>query len=763
MIKKIQSLLFSGQKNKEDQKKVAKANQDTIEQFIEGDNLPIDEFSKKHEIDKRKEPPIEEIDSLINLYSEGKFSETLSLINELLNQFPYSVDLHNIAGASNAALKNFDASINNYKHAIKINPDFADAHNNIGNAFLGKGDLDEAIASYKKATLVNPDYTEAYLNLGNAFMDKGMMDDAIVNYKESIKTNPNLAITYHLIANALRIKGDLENAIANYKKATQIYPDYTEAYLNLGNVLMQQDMLDEAINNYKKVIKINPDNAEAFNNLGNALQVKGDLEDAIDNYNQAIIINPDYAAAFNNLGSALRGMGVLDDSINSFKHAINLKPNYVDAYSNMGEALQASGRFNEAIKSCQQAIKIDPNFSGAYYNLGNVLMDIGELEKSIDSYKQTIRLRPNYAEAYNNLGIALQDSGYPWVSIDCYKHAIKIKPDYTLAFRNLSNIYKFKKNDNYFIEMQSLFQEPSISDEQRCELNFALSKASEDLNEVSQSFNYLKMGNELRKKILSYDIEQDMELFSQLQKAYPSIALNSSVEQSELKPIFILGMPRSGTTLVEQIVSSHSEVTGAGELDYIDSFGESIARGKIKPSIDVISNFQKNYIKALKIKSNGKSIITDKMPQNFLYIGLIFSAFPDAKVIHVNRDPAATCWSNYKHYFTSEGLGYAYDVDDIVRYFGLYKDLMQFWRNHYKDRIYELNYDNLTINQEQETRSLIEYLELKWESECLSPQKNKRSVRTASQQQVRQKVYQGSSKQWHKFEPFLNGKLDRLT
>ena len=446
MIKKIQSLLFSGQKNKEDQKKAAKANEDTIEQFIEGDNLPIDEFSKKHEIDKRKEPPIEEIDSLINLYSEGKFSETLSLINELLNQFPYSVDLHNIAGASNAALKNFDASINNYKHAIKINPDFADAHNNIGNAFLGKGDLDEAIASYKKATLVNPDYTEAYLNLGNAFMDKGMMDDAIVNYKESIKTNPNLAITYHLIANALRIKGDLESAIANYKKATQIYPDYTEAYLNLGNVLMQQDMPDEAIDNYKKVIEINPDYADAFNNLGNALQVKGEIEDAIDNYNQAIIINPDYAEAFNNLGSALRGISKLDDSINSFKRAIKLKPNYVDAYSNMGEALQASGRFKEAIKSCQQAIKIDPNFSGAYYNLGNSMVNVGQIKEALDCYNKAIKIKPNYPEAFLNMGNALRDMGELDSSLKFFKHAIKIKPDYSDAYYNESLLHLYKKN-----------------------------------------------------------------------------------------------------------------------------------------------------------------------------------------------------------------------------------------------------------------------------------------------------------------------------
>ena len=446
MIKKTKSLLFSGQKNKEDSKKAAKANEDTIEQILEGDNLPSDEFSKKHEIEKRKDPPIEEMDSLINLYSEGKFSETLSLINELLNQFPYSVDLHNIAGASNAALKNFDASINNYKHAIKINPDFADAHNNIGNAFLGKGDLDEAIASYKKATLVNPDYTEAYLNLGNAFMDKGMMDDAIVNYKESIKTNPNLAITYHLIANALRIKGDLENAIANYKKATQIYPDYTEAYLNLGNVLMQQDMPDEAIDNYKKVIEINPDYADAFNNLGNAFQVKGDIEDAIDNYNQAIIINPNYAEAFNNLGSALRGKGKLDDSINSFKRAIKLKPSYVDAYSNMGEALQASGRFKEAIKSCQQAIKIDPNFSGAYYNLGNSLVDLGQIKEALEFYNKAIKIKPNYPEAFLNMGNALRDIGELDSALKFFKHAIKIKPDYSDAYYNESLVHLYKKN-----------------------------------------------------------------------------------------------------------------------------------------------------------------------------------------------------------------------------------------------------------------------------------------------------------------------------
>ena len=170
--------------------KKAKANDDSIEQFLGSDNEPNDQLSPV----KHNEPPLEELESLINLYSEGEFTKTLSLINELLDHFPYSVDLHNIAGASNIGLKNFDSSIKNYRQAIKINPVFADAYNNIGNAFLGKGDLDEAIVNYKKAILINPEYTEAYLNMGNALMDKGMIDDSIDNYKEATRTNSNLAI-----------------------------------------------------------------------------------------------------------------------------------------------------------------------------------------------------------------------------------------------------------------------------------------------------------------------------------------------------------------------------------------------------------------------------------------------------------------------------------------------------------------------------------------------------------------------------------------
>ncbi|MDC1449350.1 tetratricopeptide repeat protein [Candidatus Thioglobus sp.] len=558
-------------------------------------------------------------------------------------------------------------------------------------------------------------------------------------------------------------QGQLQQALSESSQLLERFPNSVILYNIAGACNAGLMQFDAAINNYKKALKINPYYADAYSNMGNVLKDKGDLEAAIESYKQALKIKPDYAQAYNNMGNALKDKGDLEAAIQSYKQALKIKPDYAQAYSNMGIALKGKGDLNAAISSYKQALKIKPDYAEAYNNMGSALNDKGDLEAAIESYKQALKIKPDYSEAYNNMGIALKDKGDLEAAIESYKQALKIKSDYAEAYRNLSTMHRYKEHDEYFLKMQSLCQSSSILDEQRCHLNFALSKASEDLNEVSQSFNYLKIGNELRKKILSYDIKKDIELFSQLKKSYPSIALQSVVESSDLKPIFILGMPRSGTTLVEQIVSSHSEVTGAGELSYVSKFGGPTARGAIKPNTKMILDFRQRYIEALKKRSDGRSIVTDKMPQNFLYVGLIFAAFPDAKVIHVNRDPAATCWSNYKHYFIDKELGYCYDLDDTVTYFGLYTDLMQFWLGHYGDRIYNLNYDNLTINQDDETRKLIEYLELEWENDCLSPQHNKRSVRTVSQQQVRQKVYQGSSQQWRKFEPYLNGAFDQLS
>ena len=221
-------------------------------------------------------------------------------------------------------------------------------------------------------------------------------------------------------------------------------------------------------------------------------------------------------------------------------------------------------------------------------------------------------------------------------------------------------------------------------------------------------------------------------------------------------------MPRSGTTLVEQIISSHSKIKGAGELSYVSKYGSRLAKGLQVPTQINISEFKKKYLCEIVKRARDEHYVTDKTPDNFLFIPLICATFPESKIIHVTRDPKATCWSNFKQYFASDDLGYSYNLSDLVNYYNLYVDLMKLWQSHYSGKIYNVDYETLTHEQEGETKKLIKYLQLDWEDSCLFPEENKRSIKTASQQQVRQKVYQGSSKAWIKYKKYLNGAFDGL-
>ena len=266
-------------------------------------------------------------------------------------------------------------------------------------------------------------------------------------------------------------------------------------------------------------------------------------------------------------------------------------------------------------------------------------------------------MKPDFAEAHSNLGVTLKELGRLDEALASYTQAIALKHDYAEAHRMLTSMKKFDAQDEQYSKMLELYLDENISEEQRCHINFGLAKACEDLGNFEQAFTHYSEGNKLRKKLLNYDINQDVELFKQLKSSYPKIEKNSPEPCSlanKLTPIFIVGMPRSGTTLVEQIVSSHSQVTGAGELNFAKQFGAAIATGITEVNNEALLDFRHNYLNKLQNVSNGNLIITDKMPQNFRYIALICAAFPEAKIVHVQRNAEATCWSNFKHYFASK-------------------------------------------------------------------------------------------------------------
>lgn len=614
---------------------------------------------------------------------------------------------------------------------LKYFPNAIDLHNILGASNRSLGNLDEAIAAYKEAISIKPDYAEAHNNMGVSLHAQYKLKEAIASYQKAILINPNYTEAFHNMGNTLYEQGRLEDAIAAYRRALCIKPDYANAYISMGNILHEQSKLEEAAAAYEKGLLENPADADAFYNLANTFYKQGNLNGAIDAYRNAVSIRPDYA----------------------------------DAHYNMGIILQEQSKLEDAIAAYEKARFEQPDNANILYTMANALREQGKLENALSAYQKALSIKPNFPEVYNNIGVIFQEQSNLEDAIAAYSKAIYLNPSYAEAHRNLSTIKKYIPEDKHFLQVRQLSNRRDLSEEDQCHLNFALAKMNADIGELKESFISLSKGNALRKKLLNYSIARDEQLFACLKKVQPELLkAKLSIKEEAFKPlpIFVLGMPRSGTTLVEQIISSHSEVFGAGELNYVAEFGRKLALDSNLISPSAIVEFRQKYLSEVSKLSDERQFITDKMPQNFRFIPLICAAFPEAKIVHLRRDAAAVCWSNYENYFVSRDLGYSYDLRDVVEYYKLYNNLLECWQHIYSNRIYNLNYENLTTDQASETKKLIEYLDLNWEHACLSPESNKRSVRTASQQQVRKKMYKSSSDSWRKYEKYLKGVFENI-
>ena len=641
-----------------------------------------------------------------------------------------------------------------YTAILKANPRHPDANHNMGIMAVGFGKVQEALPFFKAALNANPSIVQFWLSYIDALIKLDRLEDAKAVLDQAKSTGAK--------GNAF---DKLEKSLGSSEPKNIYDQDPTREQLALLFKLYSQKKLQQVYENTEKLTKRFTKNLTLWNMMGASAAQIGKLDEAVFAFQKAISVEPDFADTYNNLGNVLKDLGKPKEAEEAYNKAISIKPDYAEAYFNKGNVLKDQSRLEEAIEAYKDALSSKPNYSKVYNNMGNVLKGQGKLEEAIEAYKNAISINPNNANAFKNMGVALKDQGNLKEALKAYSKALSLKPDYAEVHRNISTIKKYTLDDKQFLQVEELYKREDLREDARCSLSFALAKMYEDIGKLDQSFSYLSEGNALRKKLLNYSINKDIDLFTKLKKTQPYFLKNSKqIKGSSIEPtpIFIVGMPRSGTTLTEQIISSHSEVVGAGELKYALQFGRNLALDPKSINTGAISEFRGRYLNELSKVSYGQRLVTDKMPQNFLLIPLICAAFPEAKIIHVQRNAAAICWSNYRQYFTAEGLGYCYDLTDVVSYYSLYSDLMEFWQSEYSDRIYNLNYEKLTTDQESETRKLIDLIGLDWEEACLSPHKNRRSVRTASNQQVRQKVYKGSSEAWRKYEPYLDGAFDTL-
>jgi Tfp pilus assembly protein PilF len=544
-------------------------------------------------------------------------------------------------------------------------------------------------------------------------------------------------------------------------------PTLSQEQINFVMSLYFEGKFNEAIEEIKSLNANYPNVPLLFNLIGACYRELGQLEGSLKMFQIAIDIKSDYAEAHFNLGHTYKELGKIDESIESYRMAINIQPNYPDAYNNLGNILKDDKKLlPEAIEQLEWAIAYNPEFAEAHNNLGLALSEFGRALDSIKSFKLAIMIKPDYDKAYFNLAMVFKDLGNKDAFIKNIEKAIKLRPYWGDAHLHLSRAKKYHKNDPKLSEMKSYLSNKNLELIDRIAMNFALAHIYENLQSYDVQFRYLNEANRLRKKELNYFFDKDKQLFSLIKSVFksPFPNLRFSLNNSEkIRPIFIVGMPRSGTSLVHQIIGSHNEVYGAGELNQLNQFVIPILKkydsnkGFSKKELLSIREQYLMHLKSFKVVEN---IFVDKMPLNFRHIGFILTAFPDAKIIHMNRDPMATCWSIFKYYFN--GNSYSYNQDDLANYYNLYKDLMSFWHQLFPNQIYDVCYEDITHNQEDETRKLLQYCELNWDQKCLEFYKNKTAVRTTSALQVKQKIYQGSSEVWKKYDAYLQPLIDGL-
>ena len=560
--------------------------------------------------------------------------------------------------------------------------------------------------------------------------------------------------------------GEMRKAEQACKKLLAAFPRALKVYTVLGATLIRQGKAEQTLKVCDKAIQFKPDYAEAYNYRGIVHKGLGQLEEALKNYDKAIQLKPDYWEAYNNRALAFQDLGRLEEALKSYAKALQFKPDYAEAYNNCGNTLLRLGQLEEALKSYDRAIQFKPDYAEAYYNCGIAFKAFGQLEEAIKSYAKAIQLKPDYGEAHNNLGVVFQESGKLDKASEHYRKALLANPDLVEVYGHISSIKKYSEADTDVCAMEKIFNSKDSDDRQKMFIGFALGKVFEDLKQYKKSFECIKKANHLHRSSYNYSKSDRVPSFNMIKKIFSKefFAVQEELQQessenSDPRPIFILGMLRSGTTLVEQIIASHPYVFGAGELYTLVEVVNSLSRqkniGEFPECISALNqdDFKRlgsTYLKKIAaFRSKDEIYITDKMPHNFLNIGLIKIILPRAKVVHCKRDPMDTCFSIFKKFFTAKNSHpYAYEMTELGHYYNLYADLMKHWSKLLPGYVYDIEYEKLVMDQEEQTRKLLSYCGLPWDDACIAFHKTRRRVSTASFVQVRQPIYKDSVELW---------------
>ncbi len=545
-------------------------------------------------------------------------------------------------------------------------------------------------------------------------------------------------------------------------------PKPSQDLLQLGFKSYSKGDIPAAERLYTRVLRQTPDDFNALHLLGIIRAEQKRFAEA-DRLIARALENGSSAEAFSNHGNVLSELGRHDEAIKRYRRALLIKPDYAEAQFNLGNALVKNSQPEEAAKAFHAAIAIKPDYTEAMHNLAEPLRELGRQTEAVAMLRRAIALNPGDAESHNALGIASQEMGVLDEARAAFDRVLALDPSMTHAYYHRVRMGKVTGGDEILARMEALSRQAGgLSPDARFMLGFALGKAYEDVGRSDEAFASLLEANRLARASVAYNEDETRGRFQRLRNAFTERLLAEKAEfgsESGL-PIFIVGFPRSGTTLTEQILASHPQVHGSGEHTFIGNLasttlldaGNEVGFPESLPQLPA-ENFRRlgdAYVERLRRIAPDAPHITDKLPENFIFLGFIRLILPRAKIIHVKRDALDTCISCFAQRFRASNVGYSYDLGELGRHYRRYLDLMDHWRSVMPTgSMLEVQYENLIENFEAEARRIVDYCGLPWDDRCLAFHQTERTVRTASLAQVRQPLYRSSVQRWRRYEKHL--------
>jgi len=628
-----------------------------------------------------------------------------------------------------------------------------------------QGRLGEAEPLYRQLLEAFPGHPGVLQRLSEIYFRSGRIEEAAEFTRKALDSTPNDAQMLSNLGFMLYKIGRSGEALVFLERSLQLDPRSPRTHTNLGNTLAALNRRQEALECFSRAVELDPNLAEPHNNIGNVLADLKRHEEAIVAFNKALALQPDFVPALTNLGNSLFHLRRYDEAAACFARALELKPDYAPAHYNWGTLLGETGLHEQAAEHYKKAREIDPGYAAACNNLGRSLNALGRPLEAMAAYKNALAIDPGSAIAHSGISSSFLYLGNFDEARAAGEKAIELDPDTPAIHRSLAEAKRFTKDDPQIAQLERLAAgKAPLDDEQAAELHLILAKAYGDCGEDERAFTHLLKGNAAKRRCVSYEEREHLEEMRMMAEVFTPELMRAKAgggDPSE-RPVFIIGMPRSGTTLVEQILAGHPSVYAAGEQS---EFGLNVlgtyAPGPLPFDIwkltgDDLRQMGGRYLRRMagKVREDAPRF-TDKLPGNFRFAGLIHLTMPNARLIHVHRNPLDTCVSCFSKHFVGS-LNYTYDLAELGRYYRAYEKLMTHWRAVLPQTVMlDVRYEDLVEDFEAGARRIVAHCGLEWDARCLEFYKVTRPVITASSTQVRQPLFKTAVGRHKKYEPWL--------